>query len=730
MNKGIKIFISILLAAMAAELIAMLAIAQLNAVPPVAAALIDSALLALMLAPVIYLLVTKEIAALQKDRESIKTLGRLNKLVFEALGEGVYGMDMSGNVMFVNRAAEKILGYSEAELLGKHSHEVFHYAKPDGSKYHSKDCNIYATSRDGKIRRIADEVFWKKDGSPVPVEYMATPVLEDGKTVGGVIAFQDIAERLKLEQDLLKAKVAAETASRAKSEFLAVMSHEIRTPMNAIIGMGELLEVTPLDKEQGQYVRIFKSAGENLLNLINDILDFSKIEAGKIELESIDFNLEEVTEGLCEFMALKAHKKGLELTYEIHKDVPCAVVGDPNRLRQVLVNLIGNAIKFVEKGEISIEVKPQKIRDGEAELLFSIKDTGIGIAEDKLHSIFESFTQADSSTTRKYGGTGLGLAISKRIVGLMGGKIWVESRLNEGSVFYFTVKYEISKEPAVCLEKAGDEQLNKLKTLIVDDNTTNRMILSRILRSWGAVVRTAESGEEGLAAIETANRQGEPYSLILLDYFMPGMDGLQMTQKIKDQPGLFSGIIMMLTSDSRGSEINQAKKLGISEYLIKPVKKAELKDAILTSLGRKIPRPAAGAAPAGPAQDEFKPLRILLVDDAEDNRILILSHLKKYPFSVDTAVNGEDALAKFRAGKYDLILMDMQMPVLDGYAATAAIRQLEKEGGLAPSKIISFTASVLKEDIERAARAGCDAHMSKPVKRTALLELIKKYTAG
>ncbi|MDD5209193.1 MAG: response regulator [Elusimicrobiales bacterium] len=576
--------------------------------------------------------------------------------------------------------------------------------------------------------------------------HYCVPIVFEHKTIGVLCLYLAAEHRRIKEEELFLVAVAdilagtimmeqhkaskkeAESASKAKSEFLATMSHEIRTPMNAIIGMGELLEETPLNKEQGQYVRIFKSAGENLLNIINDILDFSKIEAGKVELESLDFNVQDLAEGVCEFMALKAHKKGLELNYEVSEDIPARITGDPNRLRQVLVNLIGNAIKFVEKGEIDVSIKLKDEHDGKVRVLFSVRDTGIGIAGDKIGRVFESFTQADSTTTRKYGGTGLGLTISKKIVELMGGRIWVESRLNEGSVFYFTAEFRKAGDAVFPGGKASDGQLAGLKTLVVDDNATNRLILSKTLQGWGAEVRTVESGPEGLAEIEGAAINGKPYDLVLLDYFMPGMNGLEVTQKIKDRPDFFAGIIMMLTSDSRGSEINQAKALGVSEYLIKPVKRSELKDAILASLGRR-PQATAAAAPAKPAETAaLKPVKILLADDSEDNRILILAHLKKYPVSVDTAINGKEALARFKTGKYDLILMDMQMPVMDGYTATAAIRQLEKEQGLAPTKVIAFTASVTKEDIEKAVLAGCDAHLPKPVKKAALLELIQKYS--
>ena len=724
MKKSLRTFLVLTAVIFAAETAIMLLTGEFDTGSRLLNALFDSLLLTAVFAPLLYTLVTRQIQSVIVERESLENLGKTNSLILESLGEGIYGVGLDGNIIFMNREAEKMLGYTLADLDGKHSHEVFHYAKPDGSKYVSTDCRIYATSRDGRVRRVADEVFWKKGGTPVPVEYIATPIVKDGKLAGAVVAFSDITERLRAAKELEAARVAAEAANRAKSEFLATMSHEIRTPMNAIIGMGELLEETKLDREQEQYVRVFKSAGESLLDLINDVLDFSKIESGRIDLEEADFDLEDLVGKTCEFLALRAHKKGIELNYELHEDVPCAVKGDPVRVRQVLVNLLGNAIKFVEKGEIFLHVSRREAAGGPG-LVFSVKDTGIGIPADKLASIFDSFTQADSSTTRKYGGTGLGLSISKKLARLMGGDILVESAPGRGSTFYFTVNLKESAERRACAPAAAPEELKGLNALIVDDNATNRLILKELLLKWGMTVAEAESGQAGLEAAGKARAAGAPFQLLLLDYFMPGMDGIEMARQLKENPGVFAGIILMLTSDSRGSDVTRAKQMGISEYLVKPVKKRELKDAILLAIGKS--RPAPRAEPAGDTAltaEMLPKARLLLADDAEDNRTLVKAFLKASPLAIETAVNGAEAVEKFTAGAFDLVLLDMQMPVMDGLEAARKIRDWEKENGRARTHIIAFTASAMKEDIDRALAAGCDSYLTKPAKKAALLKTL------
>ena len=726
-KKGFRAFLALSMAIFLAETGIMLVMADFDTGSLVLNALFDSLMLAVIISPFIYVLVTKQILALLKEQEALTNIGKKNSLILDSVGEGIYGVGLDGNIVFMNREAERILGCPAGALMGKPSHETFHCYRPDGSKYDAADSEVYATTRDGRVRRVSDEVFWRKDGATVPVEYIATPIMREGRLAGAVVAFSDISERLRAAKELLAARETAEAANKAKSEFLATMSHEIRTPMNAIIGMGELLEETELSKEQAQYVRVFKSAGESLLDLINDILDFSKIESGRIDLEETDFNLEELVERTCEFLALRAHKKGLELNYAVDEGVPCAVNGDPARLRQVLINLVGNAIKFVEKGEIFLHISRRDKPGGGLELLFSVKDTGIGIPADKVRTIFDKFTQADSSTTRKYGGTGLGLSISKKLVNLMGGEINVESEQGKGSTFYFTLKLREAADQRTCFAPAEMGEIKGLNALIVDDNSTNRMILKELLLKWGLKVVEAEGGPDGLAEIKKAAGAGAPFDLVLLDYFMPGMDGIEVARQIKENPSVFAGIILMLTSDSRGSDVTRAKKMGVSEYLVKPVKKQELKDAILLSIG-KIRPPAAGkpAAAVDPASYKLPAIRLLLAGDSADNRMLVKAFLKSTPITIETAENGEEAADKFMAGRHDLVFMDMQMPVLDGYEATKRIRAWEEKNGFPKTHIIAFSASVLKEDIDKALAAGCSSFLTKPIKKAALLKTLSE----
>ncbi|MBI1793740.1 MAG: response regulator [Chloroflexi bacterium] len=625
-------------------------------------------------------------------------------------------LDTDEKISSCNPAFENLFGYKSDEIMGVSLDTLI---TTDETRLEAR--NYTQQVMNGTVHAFSKRR--RKDGSLVDVEIFGAPVFVEGEKVGALAIYHDISEIVRAQQE-------AEEANRSKSEFLANMSHEIRTPMNGVMGMLELALDTQLTSEQTDYLQTSLHSAEALLSLLNDILDFSKIEAGRLELESINFSLRNAIEDVAYTLAKRAQDKGLEMACLVDPDLTSNLRGDPGRLRQILVNLVGNAIKFTHQGEIVIRAEPIEESDNHVTVHFSVQDTGIGIPYERQAAVFDRFTQADGSTTRTYGGTGLGLTISKQLVEVMGGRIGLESTPGIGTTFWFDVKFE--KQPperrgVTAPLTLGPVNLAQARILVVDDNQTNRMILTKNVEALGSRVDVVSSGAKALESLRNAHRTGDPYHIVLLDMQMPGMDGEQTARAIKSDPAVKDVKILILTSMGQRGDAARLEALGCSGYLLKPVKQQMLFDAVIAVLGRKEDQPPSLITRHLLSEQRKFNLRLLLAEDNPINQKLAVILLQKAGYSVDAVETGAQALEKTQANHYSAVLMDVQMPEMDGFEATRRIRAWEQENSQ-HVPIIAMTAHAMAGDRERCLEAGMDDYITKPLEPRALFNAIDRWT--